>query len=83
MATDMSPENEQFLEQAIATGLFGSRGEALNAGVDLLKQRNQLISRLQESRRQLDEDDFVDLDEPGMHELFDTLRSRARQHSGK
>jgi len=81
MATDMPPENEQFLEQAIADGLFGNRGEALNAGVDLLKQRNKLVNRLQKSRRQLDEGGFVELGDTEMRELFDTLRSSARQHS--
>jgi len=81
MATDMSPENEQFLEQAIASGLFGTRGEALNAGVDLLKQRSKLVSRLRKSRQQLDEGDALEFDNSGMRELFDSLRSRAQQRS--
>jgi Arc/MetJ-type ribon-helix-helix transcriptional regulator len=43
MSTDISPENEQYLQEAVARGTFHSRGQALNAAVELLKQREQLI----------------------------------------
>jgi Arc/MetJ-type ribon-helix-helix transcriptional regulator len=43
MATDLSPENEQYIQNAIGTGLYHDRGEALNRAVELLKKREQLI----------------------------------------
>ena len=36
MATDLSPENEKFIQTEIATGTFGSREEAIDAGIDML-----------------------------------------------
>ena len=43
MATDLSPENEQYIQTAIASGLYHDRGEALDRAVELLKKREQLI----------------------------------------
>jgi antitoxin ParD1/3/4 len=43
MATDLSPENEQFIQTAIASGLYHNRGEALDQAVELLKKRERLI----------------------------------------
>ena len=42
MATNLSPENEQFIENVIASGLYDDRDEALNRAVELLKKREQL-----------------------------------------
>ena len=77
MATDISPNNEQFIQQEIANGSFGSREEALDTAVDMLRQRRQLIDRLKESRRQLDDGEFIELDATGLQQLFDTLQQRA------
>jgi antitoxin ParD1/3/4 len=43
MATNLSPENEQFIENVIASGLYHDRDEAINKAVELLKNREQLI----------------------------------------
>jgi antitoxin ParD1/3/4 len=43
MASELSPENEQFIENVIASGLYHDRDEALNRAVELLKKREQLI----------------------------------------
>ncbi len=43
MATNLSPENEQYIQNAVAAGLYHDRGEALDWAVDLLKRREQLI----------------------------------------
>lgn len=44
MSINITPENESFLQQAISTGMFHDRGEAINTAIDLLKRRSQLIS---------------------------------------
>jgi Arc/MetJ-type ribon-helix-helix transcriptional regulator len=43
MATNLSPENEQYIQNAIAAGLYHDRGEILDRAVELLKKREQLI----------------------------------------
>jgi Arc/MetJ-type ribon-helix-helix transcriptional regulator len=43
MTTNLSPENEQYIQNAIASGLYHDRGEILDRAVELLKRREQLI----------------------------------------
>ncbi len=43
MATNLSPENEHYIQQAVEAGLYHDRGEALDRAVELLKRREQLI----------------------------------------
>jgi hypothetical protein len=39
MASELSPENEQFLAQAIAVGLYPSKEAALDAAVGALREK--------------------------------------------
>jgi antitoxin ParD1/3/4 len=43
MSTNLTPENEQFIENVIASGLYHDRDEAINRAVELLQRREQLI----------------------------------------
>ena len=43
MTTNLSPENEQFIDNIVASGLYHDRDDALNRAVELLKKREQLI----------------------------------------
>jgi hypothetical protein len=43
MNSQLSPENEQFLEHAISVGIFHDRDEALDRAVAVLRRREQLI----------------------------------------
>ena len=43
MSTNLTPENEQFIETVVAAGRYHDRDEALNRAVELLKSREQLI----------------------------------------
>lgn len=38
MATGITPDNEHFIEEAIASGRFSSRDEALNKAIRLLRE---------------------------------------------
>lgn len=78
MEPAISSNNEQFIQNAIATGLFQDRAEAINAGIDLLRRQNALIDRLKESRRQLDQGQYTEYDQPGLRQLFEDLKGRAR-----
>jgi hypothetical protein len=44
---------------------------------DLTKSRQFLIERLVESRRQLDEGEYVEFDQEGLRKFFDKLIDRA------
>jgi Arc/MetJ-type ribon-helix-helix transcriptional regulator len=43
MSTGISPENEIYIETAVANGLFQDRGQAINTAIELLKRRERLI----------------------------------------
>ncbi len=43
MNAGISPENEQYIDHAVAIGLFQDRGQALNTAIELLKRRERLI----------------------------------------
>ena len=42
MASDISPENEQFIEHELASGVYRSRDALLDEAVGLLKRRRDL-----------------------------------------
>ncbi|MDQ2628195.1 MAG: hypothetical protein M3Y90_14515 [Actinomycetota bacterium] len=50
MSTGISPENERFLEAAVTSGVFSSRGEALDQAVALLRERAVAIERIRRHR---------------------------------
>jgi Arc/MetJ-type ribon-helix-helix transcriptional regulator len=83
MSTDisLSPDNESFIERLVALGTYRNRTDAIEAGVDLLRQRTALIERLTESRRQLDEGEYFEFDEEGLQQLFAQLIARAESKS--
>jgi Arc/MetJ-type ribon-helix-helix transcriptional regulator len=62
MNTDLSPENENFIDHAVATGLFQDRGKALNAAIDLLKRREGLIRDVNSGIDQLERGQGVPFD---------------------
>lgn len=68
-----------FNEQEIASGRFRDRAEVLDAGIGLLRQRKAIVDRLANSRHQLDSEQYVELDSAGLRQVFDDLKSRARQ----
>ncbi|MFO0788295.1 MAG: hypothetical protein U0805_02490 [Pirellulales bacterium] len=81
MASELSPDTELFIQREITLGSFQSREDLLEAGVDMLRRRRQLMDRLAESRRQLDEGEYVDYDDEGLDQLFSQLIARAEGRS--
>lgn len=82
MATDISPDNEKYISEKVAQGTYGSREEALDAGISLLRKHNQLVERLTESRRQLDNGEYTDYDDDSLATRFDELRRRVQSQTG-
>jgi len=54
MSQHLSPENQAYIDDQVAGGVYTSREEAIDAGIALLRKRNELVVQLKESRRQLD-----------------------------
>jgi Arc/MetJ-type ribon-helix-helix transcriptional regulator len=77
MIAPITPENEDFVQRQLAAGAFPDREAVINAGLALLRQRIELIERLQEGRRQLDDGEFVDYDATSIRQLFTDLKRRA------
>ncbi len=73
MATNLSPENEQFIENVIASGLYHDRDEALNRAVELLKKREQLIRDVNQGIDQLERGEGKDWN---MEEINAKVRDR-------
>jgi putative addiction module CopG family antidote len=79
MSSNLSPQNESYIQGKIASGLFSSRDEAVEAGIEMLRKRDELSSIVQESRRQLDSGEFTEYDDESLTERFDALKQRAQQ----
>ncbi|MEX0610847.1 MAG: hypothetical protein WD738_18120 [Pirellulales bacterium] len=77
MASDLSPDTESFIQLEIALGTYQTREDVLDAGVAMLRRRRELMNRLAESRRQLDEGEYSECDDEGLRELFELLIARA------
>ena len=78
MSTEISPENEHFIQQQIASGHFHDRREVLDAGILLLRKKQELLGRLDESRRQLDCGEFAEYDDESLRQRFEQLKDAAR-----
>lgn len=77
----LSPDCQSFIEQQVASGVFRDPSDAIEAGVDLLRKRQALLDRLAESRRQLDNGEYVEFDEEGLRQYFEGLKQRIRHGS--
>jgi Arc/MetJ-type ribon-helix-helix transcriptional regulator len=73
MSSQLSPENEQFLEQAVAVGMFHDRDEAIDRAVGLLRRREQLIRDVNKGIEQLERGEGVPLD---IEQIKSTVRRR-------
>jgi Arc/MetJ-type ribon-helix-helix transcriptional regulator len=78
MSADLSPESEQFIQQAVAAGLFPDRGRALDEAVGLLKRRQELMAHIEEGTQQLRSGDFVEYNQEGLRRFFDDVQARGR-----
>ena len=71
MSTDLSPQNEQFIEHVIARGDFQDRSEALDQAVELLRRRQELLDHVDAGTAQLRRGEGIEL--RGEAELQDFL----------
>lgn len=66
MSTNLSPENEHFLERVVSVGMFNNRDEALDRAVELLRCREELIREVNKGIDQLERGEGVPLDIEGV-----------------
>ncbi len=81
MIARLSDENQQFVDRQIAAGRYASADEAVNAGVDMLRRRQELLDIIDEGRRQLDEGEYTEYTEDELRAYFDELKERVRRQS--
>lgn len=62
MSTDLSPQNEQFIQDAVARGRFPGRREALDAAVELLRHREELVRQVNAGIKEIDRGETMPLD---------------------
>jgi putative addiction module CopG family antidote len=79
MSINLSSDNEAFIDQAIARGAYRDRVDVIDAGVEMLRRHEQLLARLAEGRRQLNEGEYVEFDEVGLKQFFEQLKERAHR----
>ena len=60
MVTGLSPDNELFLNQVVATGRFASREEALNEAVTALRARTGASADSSKSLRKLSPEEWIE-----------------------
>jgi Arc/MetJ-type ribon-helix-helix transcriptional regulator len=77
----LSHDSESFLQQQVALGAYRDRTDAIEAGVELLRQRKWLLDRLEESQCQIRDGEYVDFDEEGLCQLFERLKERATKRA--
>lgn len=79
MSSDLSPDGEQFLRDAVQGGFFPDRGQALDEAVRLLKGRIELLQHIDEGIRQLRSGEYTDYDEDELSGFFEELKGEARK----
>jgi Arc/MetJ-type ribon-helix-helix transcriptional regulator len=80
MSTGISPENEQFLQEAIELGSYASRDRALDEAVTLLKRRDELLRHIDEGMRQLREGQAFHLEnDEELRQFFDEIKAEGRR----
>jgi len=54
MSTGTSPENEQFIQDAVVRGAFESREQVLDAAVGMLREREEVIREVSKGVEELE-----------------------------
>jgi Arc/MetJ-type ribon-helix-helix transcriptional regulator len=72
--SNLSGDNDQYLQNAVQAGIYPSIDQALNEAVELLRRRDRLRSDLKAAQVQADRGEFLDGEE-----VFEQLLLRARE----
>lgn len=78
---ELTHENEQFVEEALAQGQYQSPDELLNDAVSQLRGYRELMRRIDEGIEQLRDGRYIEVDEAGLREFFDDVKARGRERA--
>ncbi len=62
-STDISPENEEYIRQAVADGRFESRQQALDQAIGLLREDADTLAAIQEGLDSVEQGEGIPLSE--------------------
>jgi Arc/MetJ-type ribon-helix-helix transcriptional regulator len=80
MASGLSPENERFLDDAVRSGSFHTRDEALDEAVTLLRDRQAVLQHIDEGTRQIRRGEGIELQgEDELRAFFDELEAEGME----
>ena len=80
MSSGLSPENEQFLDRAVACGIFPGRTQAIDQAVDMLRKRQELLDHIDEGTRQLQSGQAIELHgDDELRAFFDEIKVEGRR----
>ena len=82
MNPDITPENEHFLEDAVASGMFHDRGQAINTAIELLRRRAELIRDVNAGIGQLEQGLAKPFDVDAMMNAIDARLDEQTQRDG-
>ena len=75
---ELTDENEQFVEEALAQGQYRSPDELLNEALSQLREYRELMRHIEEGTQQLRDGRYIEVDEAGLRAFFDDVKSRSR-----
>lgn len=79
MSTSISPENEQFLQRAVADGRFADQGQALDAAIQLLRNREELRAAINRGVEQLDQGPAFEYEATQVDQFVADIEAHARR----
>lgn len=74
MSAEISPDNERFLDQAIASGVYPSRKAAIDDAVTWLRQRHELRAHVAEGAEQLKRGEAREFDLDGLRRFITQIK---------
>lgn len=75
---ELTQENEQFVEEALAQGQYRSPDELLNEALSQLREYRELMNHIEEGTQQLRDGRYIEVDEAGLRAFFDDVKARGR-----
>ncbi len=76
---ELTQENKQFMEDALAQGLYPSRDELFNDALRSLQLEREWRRHAEEGARQLQSGEYTDFDDESLAEYFEGVKRRGRE----
>ena len=77
MSMSISPENERFLERAVAEGRFADQSQALDEAIRLLRKCEELLGAVNRGIEQLDDGKYREYDDTQVEQFIADIEAYA------